>query len=340
MIGNVKQAVIMVGGQGMRLRPLTNNCPKPILPILDKPCTEYFIDSLAEAGIEEIILACGFRSQQVKDTLGDGSRQGIKITYSYEDHPLGTAGALKLVEDKLDDAFIMVYGDNFLEMDYGRMVNKHRKTKADISIALSVTDNPCDFGIVRMEGDDIVEFKEKPKPEEVFSNLFNAGVYVMNRDILGYVPEDTMFDISKDLIPAMMKDNRRIVGYNGVPSWMDIGRPKYYRNANITAARNWYSGHDWSSRSESSSIEESFIGEGAFVRASRLRNSVVSEGSAVNRTAMRGSVILPGCKVDDSRLRDSVVGRNCTIRNSDLENCVIADNSVVVDRKLFNQTVE
>ena len=149
-----------------------------------------------------------------------------------------------------------------------------------------------------------------------------------------------MFDISKDLVPQLMKDGRRIVGYDGVPSWMDIGRPKYYRNANITAARNWYTDHDWSSRSEDSSIEESFIGEGAFVKGSRLRNSVISSGSTVNRTAMRGSVILPGCNVDDSRLRDTVVGRNCTIRNSDLENCVVADNSVVVDRKLFNQTIE
>ena len=120
MTPKVRQAVIMVGGKGTRLRPLTDNCPKPILPVLDKPCLEYFIDSIAKEGITDVILACGYKSEYMTSAIGDGSRQGISITYSYEDHPMGTAGAVKLLEDRLDDVFIAVNGDVFIDIDVGR----------------------------------------------------------------------------------------------------------------------------------------------------------------------------------------------------------------------------
>jgi Nucleoside-diphosphate-sugar pyrophosphorylase involved in lipopolysaccharide biosynthesis/translation initiation factor 2B, gamma/epsilon subunits (eIF-2Bgamma/eIF-2Bepsilon) len=188
-MGKVRQAVIMVGGKGTRLRPLTDTCPKPILPVLDRPCLDYLVESLAKGGVEEIILACGYRSEQVPLAIGDGSDRNISIEYSYEDVPMGTAGAIKILEDRLDDVFIGVNGDMFAEIDVKKQIDEHFSSGACITIALTPVENPCEFGIARVdETGRILEFKEKPKPEEVFSNLINAGLYVVNKDVMKLVP--------------------------------------------------------------------------------------------------------------------------------------------------------
>ena len=336
MTQGVRQAVIMVGGKGTRLRPLTNDCPKPILPILDKPCTEYFIDSLAEAGMEEVIMACGYRSQQVRDALGDGSKQGIKVTYSYEDHPLGTGGALKLIQDKLDDVFIAINGDNFMDIDFNAMVKEHLRSKADVTISLSTTDNPCEVGIVRLDDDGkILEFKEKPKPEEVFSNILNTGVYVVNRDVLDLVPEDTMYDFSKELFPLLMEKGYRIQGYKDPGHWMDIGRPKDFLGANILTAGKRFKGYDWSSQAEGSKVTgASYLGKDTTVRDSEITSSVISQGCKVSDSQMDNSLILSGCDISGCEMENTILGRNCRIQGGKLKDCVLADNTVLKDKVL------
>ena len=190
MEGKVRQAVVMVGGKGTRLLPLTETRPKIILPVADRPCLWYLLRSLARAGIEEVILACGYKSEQMREAIGDGSDLGLSIIYSYEDEPLGTGGAMKLVEDRLDDVFVAANGDVFASIDVASEIREHIDSGASVTISLTPVDNPCEFGIARVQPDGrITEFKEKPKPEEVFSNLINAGVYVLNRSVLGYVPE-------------------------------------------------------------------------------------------------------------------------------------------------------
>ena len=338
MAQRVRQAVIMVGGKGTRLRPLTNDCPKPILPILDKPCTEYFIDSLAEAGMEEVIMACGYRSQQVRDALGDGSKQGIKVTYSYEDHPLGTGGALKLIQDKLDDIFIAINGDNFMDIDFNAMVKEHLRSKADVTISLSTTDNPCEVGIVRLDDDGkILEFKEKPKPEEVFSNILNTGVYVVNRNVLDFVPEDTMYDFSKELFPLLMEKGYRIQGYRDPGHWMDIGRPKDFLGANLLTAGKMYKGHDWSSQAEDSRITgTSYLGKDTKVRGSEISSSVISQGCKVSDSRLSNSLILSGCDIFGCEMENAILGRNCKIQGGKLKDCVLADNTELKDKVLEN----
>ena len=335
---DVRQAVIMVGGKGTRLRPLTNNCPKPILPILDKPCTEYFIDALAEAGMEEVIMACGYRSQQVRDALGDGSKQGIKVTYSYEDHPLGTGGALKLIEDKLDDVFIAINGDNFMDIDFRSMAKEHFDSGADVTISLSTTDNPCEVGIVRLDDTGrILEFKEKPKPEEVFSNILNTGVYVVNRDVLKFVPEDTMYDFSKELFPLLMEKGYRIQGFREKGHWMDIGRPKDFLGANLLTAGKNYKGYDWSSQAKDSKvIGASFLGKGTTVSGSSITDAVISENSKVSGSEIKNSLVLSGCSIDGSNIEDTILGKDCVIEGSRLKGCVLADGTVVKNEKLEN----
>ena len=336
MTQKVRQAVIMVGGKGTRLRPLTNNCPKPILPILDKPCTEYFIDSLAEAGMEEVIMACGYRSQQVRDALGDGSKQGIKVIYSYEDHPLGTGGALRLIRDRLDDVFIAINGDNFMDIDFKAMVKEHFASGADVTISLSTTDNPCEVGIVRL-GDDgrVLEFKEKPKPEEVFSNILNTGVYVVNRNVLDFIPEDTMYDFSKELFPLLMEKGYRIQGYKEDGHWMDIGRPKDFLGANLLTAGKRYAGYDWSTQSKDSRITgTSYLGKDVTVEDSEIESSVISQRCDVSRTKMRESLILSGCIICNSTIENTILGKDCRIRDCRLKNCVLADNTVLEGKEL------
>jgi len=326
----------MVGGKGTRLRPLTNNCPKPILPILDKPCTEYFIDALAEAGMEEIIMACGYRSQQVRDSLGDGSKQGIKVTYSYEDHPLGTGGALKLIQDKLDDVFIAINGDNFMDIDFNAMAKEHFDSGAAVTISLSTTDNPCEVGIVRLDDTGkILEFKEKPKPEEVFSNILNTGVYVVNRDVLDFIPEDTMYDFSKELLPLLMEKGYRVQGFKEKGHWMDIGRPRDFLGANLLTAGKKYNGYDWSSQAKDSSVKgTSFLGKGTAVNDSRITDAVISERSEVSGSEIRNSLILSGCEIRDSTIEDTILGKDCRIEGSTLKGCVLADGTVVKNEKL------
>lgn len=200
----VRQAVIMVGGKGTRLLPLTETKPKPILPVADRPCIWYLVRSLARAGIEEVIMACGYKPGAMEE-LGDGGDLGVRIVYSYEDEPMGTAGAMKLIEDRLDDTFVAANGDVFADIDIGEEISRHVECGADITIALTPVDNPCEFGIARVADDGrILEFKEKPRPEEVFSNLINAGVYVMQRSMLADVPKGVFFDFSKDLVPIIL----------------------------------------------------------------------------------------------------------------------------------------
>ena len=342
MTQRVRQAVIMVGGKGTRLRPLTNNYPKPILPILDKPCTEYFIDALAEAGMDEVIMACGYRSQQMRDSLGDGSKQGIKVIYSYEDHPLGTGGALKLIQDRLDDVFIAINGDNFMDIDFKAIIKEHFVSGAAVTISLSTTDNPCEVGIVRLDDTGLItEFKEKPKPEEVFSNILNTGVYVVNKEVLDFIPENTMYDFSKELFPLLMEKGYRIQGYREPGHWIDIGRPKDFLKANLRTAGKNYPDHDWSSQCESSKISgTSYLGNGTKVRDSEIESSVISQGCDVSNTKMNESLILSECHIKDSTIINTILGHGCKIEGCTLQNCVLADNMEIKGKQLKDERSE
>lgn len=330
MVGKVRQAVVMVGGKGTRLLPLTETKPKIILPVADRPCLWYLLRSLARAGIEEVILACGYKSEQMRDAIGDGSDLGISIVYSYEDEPLGTGGAMKLVEDRLDDVFVAANGDVFASIDVGAEIEEHIRTDASVTIALTPVENPCEFGIARVQGDGrITEFKEKPKPEEVFSNLINAGVYVINRSVLGYVPEATFYDFSKDLVPRLMADGHRIQGYEVDGIWMDVGRPHDLLGANLSIAESEFSGTDWDT--PGSSISGRFyMGNGAEVIGSEVAESAILSGSSVRNSNLDGVLVMRGCNIEDASVSRSIIGDNCRIcKGAKVVNAVLGDGTVV-----------
>jgi len=323
----VRQAVIMVGGKGTRLRPLTDTCPKPVLPVLDRPCLDYLIDSMARGGVEHIILACGYRSEQVTNAIGDGSSRNIKIEYSYEDGPMGTAGAIKLIENKLDDVFIAANGDVFADIDIAAEINDHFNSGACVTISLTHVPNPCEFGIARVDNSGrITEFKEKPKQEEVFSDLINAGVYVVNKDVLKLVPKGEMYDFSKELLMDLMRRGERIQGHTISGVWKDVGRPIDLINSNLVmAGRNKSIGKT----SESDLESPYFVGKEATVKRSSLRSSVVSRRSSVTDSVISGSLVMENCIISGSEMTNTIIGKGCRITNSKLSDMVVGDGTVL-----------
>ncbi len=332
----VKQAVVMVGGMGTRLLPLTESRPKIILPVADRPCLWYLLRSLALGGVKEVILACGYKSELMRTAIGDGSDLGLSIEYSYEDEPRGTGGAMKLVEDRLDDTFVSANGDVFVSMDVSGEIRTHLETKAAVTIALTPVDNPCEFGIVRTAEDgEILEFKEKPRPEEVFSNLINAGVYVLQRDVLDSVPEDTFFDFSKDLVPSLMAQGRRIQGHRIDGVWMDVGRPRDLLRANLAVA-------DFEPRSVGgaagcSASGSFYIGPEASVTGTELVDSVVLNGADVQATRLERTLVMGGCRIYGADISNSILGEGCMICNgARISNAVLHDGCIVAP----SETVE
>lgn len=335
---SVKQAVVMVGGKGTRLLPLTETRPKIILPVADRPCLWYLLRSLAVGGIKEVILACGYKSELMRRTIGDGSDLGLSIEYSYEDEPLGTGGAMKLVEDRLDDTFVAANGDVFVSMDVGGEIEVHQRTKAAVSIALTPVENPCEFGIARVDDDlRITEFKEKPKPEEVFSNLINAGVYVLQKDVLAEVPKNTFYDFSKDLVPKLMAEGRRIQGYEVDGIWMDVGRPRDLLRANLAIADAEYAGRDW--KAPGCALDGSlYMGPGASANGSRLTDAVILRQASVRHSNLDRVLVMDGCEVDGADLTNVILGEGCRIgRGAKVSNSVLADGTVVKPGEVLDQ---
>ena len=326
----IKQAVIMAGGEGTRLKPLTNTRPKPLLPVLGRPCIEYVINSLASAGVEEIFLACGYRSQDIVDSLGDATHYGAKIVYAYEDTPMGTAGAVKLLQGKLQGTFIVGSGDTLTDADLGHLIEFHRQKNAFVTMALTEVERPEQFGIVGVNAEGRIErFKEKPKPEEVFSNVINAGTYVLEPEALDYIPSATKYDFSKNLFPDLLQQGKALFASPLKGYWKDIGRPKDLFQANIDLAER--RGQNITIRGalcKGKIVGSGFNAEGAklfgpvFVgTASKIgkmttvtRSAIGKESTVGERVVIEDSLTLDRCQIGAGAiLKGSILGEACVI---------------------------
>ena len=226
----------MAGGEGTRLRPLTSNQPKPMVPIVGKPCIEHIIELARKHGFGEVIVTLAFLPQAIRSYLGDGSSLGIEIEYSVEESPLGTAGSVGLAGDRLDETFLVISGDALCDFDLTDLIRFHREKGAAATIALKSVENPLEFGIVVTDSDGRVErFLEKPSWSQVFSDTINTGVYVVEPDVLKHVPTDRPYDFSKELFPLMLEMGRPVYGYVAEGYWQDIGNLTQYRQANFDA---------------------------------------------------------------------------------------------------------
>lgn len=330
-------AVILAGGEGTRLRPLTDSLPKPMLPILDTPCIKYIIDSLSGASIDKVYLTCGYKSEGLIKSLSKMDF-GIETIFETEETPAGTAGAVKLLEDKLTETLIVASGDVLADVNISALLKEHKDSGAVATMALTKVENPTEFGIVGLnETGEIIRFKEKPREDEVFSNLINAGIYVLNKDVLDYVPKGEKFDFSKQLFPALLDDGQKIQGSILEGMWVDIGRPADLLNANLNMAeRKGTVGDRYNAqckgRIASSDfhadhcmiVGPSYIGKGVSIGSDvLLKSSAIGSNSSIGSESKLTNVFTRG---------SCTVGNNCQLDNVLLgEGCKISDGTTISD---------
>jgi mannose-1-phosphate guanylyltransferase/phosphomannomutase len=230
------KAVVMAGGEGTRLRPLTSNQPKPMVPICGKPCMEHIIELLAKHGFDEVIVTLAFQPQAIRGYFGSGDALGIAIGYSVEESPLGTAGSVRLAAPELDDTFLVISGDALCDIDLAKIVEFHKAKGAAVTVGLKAVENPLEFGIVVTDEEGRIErFLEKPTWGEVFSDTINTGIYVLEPEVLQQIPSDRPYDFSKELFPLLLEQGQPMYGYVCEGYWQDIGNLDQYRQANFDA---------------------------------------------------------------------------------------------------------
>ncbi len=230
------KAVVMAGGEGTRLRPLTSNQPKPMVPIVGKPCMEHILELLREHGLTDVIVTVAFLPQAIRSYFGEGDTLGMSVGYSVEESPLGTAGSVRLAAKQLDETFLVISGDALCDVDLGELITFHKEKGAAVTIGLKSVDNPLEFGIVVTDEEGRIErFLEKPSWGQVFSDTINTGIYVLEPEVLKHVPTDRPYDFSKELFPYLLEMGRPLYGYVMDGYWQDVGDLDQYRQANFDA---------------------------------------------------------------------------------------------------------
>ncbi|MDQ3866536.1 MAG: sugar phosphate nucleotidyltransferase [Actinomycetota bacterium] len=230
------KAVVMAGGEGTRLRPLTSNQPKPMVPIVGKPCIEHIVELLRGHGFEDVVFTLAFMPQAIRGYFGTGEAHGVHIRYSVEETPAGTAGSVKLAQEALGEPFLVISGDALSDIDLTELVRFHREREALVTIALKSVENPLEFGIVVADEDGRIErFLEKPSWSQVFTDTINTGIYVMQPEVLRHIPDDRPYDFSKELFPLLLAKGRPLYGYVAEGYWQDIGNLDQFRKANFDA---------------------------------------------------------------------------------------------------------
>src|SRR5918999_5733531 len=229
------KAVIMAGGHGTRLRPLTSDQPKPMIPIVNVPCMEHIVRLLESHGITDIVATLQFMPEEIQDYFGEGSDWGVNMSYSIEDVPAGTAGSVKMAEQQLGlegERLLIISGDALTDADLSRLVEFHEEKGSEATMVLKSVENPLDFGIVITEEDGrISRFLEKPAWGQVFSDTVNSGIYLLEPSVMGEIPDEGEYDFSKELFPKLLDAGRPMYGYVTEDYWEDIGTLEQFASA-------------------------------------------------------------------------------------------------------------
>ncbi|WP_332691044.1 sugar phosphate nucleotidyltransferase [Halalkalibacter lacteus] len=294
------KGVIMAGGKGTRLRPLTCSVPKPMVPLVQKPVMQYSIELLKQYGITDIAVTVQYLPDVIRDYFGDGSKFGVNLTYFEETTPLGTAGSVKQAEEFLDEPFIVVSGDALTDFDLKSGVDFHNENNSLVTIFMKQVECPLEFGVIMTdEQDKIVRFLEKPSWSEVFSDTVNTGIYIMDPSIFSYIKKDAVVDFSKDVFPQLLAEQSAMYGYAADGYWSDIGNLKQYRQAHS----------DLLNGSLDASIQGTEIEPTIWVG----ENVIIEEGAKIEGPVSIGSntIIRSGAHLG----QHTVVGSDTTISN-------------------------
>jgi len=306
------KAIILTGGEGTRLRPLTYSVVKPMVPVANRPFIEHVILKLAAHGINDIVLAMGYKPDSIFSYFKDGAGAGIKLTYSLEEKPLGTAGAVKNAGGHVEDTFFVLNGDTFSDIDYTEMLDLHSRNQARATIALSHVDDPTRFGVVETDENGRVRaFIEKPAWENVTSHWINAGVYILEPSVLDCIPDNQFFMFEKGVFPPMLEKGEAVFSYTSKAYWIDVGRPSQYHQLNRDILRGICS-------SPLYRVEDIAIGRGCEVHPSaRISGPAVIGGDC----SIGEDAIITG---------PAVIGRGCRIgKKAAIVNSVLWDDIII-----------
>jgi len=322
------QAVILVGGEGTRLRPLTSTVPKPVVPLVDRPFISYMLEWLRRHGVDDVVMSCGFLATSVRNVLGDGSALGIRLRFVEEPEPRGTAGALKYAEPMLDERFLMLNGDVLSDIDLTAQIAQHERTGAVGTLALVGVRDPSAYGLVRLHEDcSVSEFVEKPGPDEVDTNLISAGAYVLERSVLDLIPPERNVSIEREVWPLLV--GRGLYGFASDSYWLDIGTPQRYLqgtfdiiegNVRTGVQERLGSGFlavDPAAEIAGKVIPPALIERGCHVAEGAQVGSLVvlCDGVSIGEgTVVERAVVLHGAEIGpDCVLRDCIVAAGCRV---------------------------
>ncbi len=322
------QAVILVGGEGTRLRPLTSTVPKPVVPLVDRPFISFMLDWLVRHGIDDVIMSCGFLASGVRNVLGDGAGFGIRLRFVEEPDPRGTAGALKFAESMLDERFLMLNGDVLTDIDLSAQIAQHETSGAKATLALVPVADPSAYGLVHLNDDRSVhDFLEKPSPDAIDTNLISAGAYVLEREILELVPPDRNVSIEREVWPRLIGEG--LYGFPSESYWLDIGTPERYLQGtfdiiegNVKTPVTERLGEDWLAVDAGASVHGRVVPPAVIERGVRIAAGahvgslvVLGEGVSVGTgTTVERAVILRGAEIGENcTLRDCIVAGGCRI---------------------------
>lgn len=311
------KAVIMAGGFGTRIQPLTSSMPKPMIPLFNRPIMLHIVELLKKHDITDLVMLLYHQPEIIKKFFRDGADLGVKITYVTPIEDMGTAGAVKAAEKYLDERFLVISGDLLTDFNLKKVIDFHNDNKAMATITLTSVKDPLQFGVVITDKEKrITQFLEKPGWGEVISDTINTGIYVLEPEIFKYIPEGENFDFSQDLFPTMLKNRDRLFGFSSKGYWRDIGNTDSYREAY----------HDIFKGKVNLKIDEEkqdYVGKD------------IRTGSDVNIedvSGLSGTVVVGDNSQikGDVQIKDSVIGRNCTIESgAKLSRCILWDNAYV-----------
>jgi mannose-1-phosphate guanylyltransferase len=301
------QALILAGGKGTRLRPLTMHTPKPIVPIANQPFLLYQLELLKRADVRDVILSLSYQPQKIEDRLGDGTDYNVRISYTVEASPLGTAGAYRHAAGLITETTVVFNGDVLTDIDLNEVIRFHRERQAAATIVLTPVPNPTAYGLVETEEDGRVRrFLEKPKPEEVTCDTINAGIYILEPRVLDYVPEGEPFMFEYGVFPRLLERGEPFFAHVWRGYWRDIGTSASYLQANLDVIAG---------------------------RVKILSAAAAERGEKFDDTAVIGapSVVDPSCTLKPGvQIINSVVSRNCLFEEgARIENSVVRSGSRV-----------
>ena len=352
------KAILLAGGKGTRLRPLTIHTPKPIVPIFDRPFLHYQLDLLKQVPeIDEVILSLNYQPRRIEEIFGDGSESGIGIKYVVEPAPLGTGGAIRSAGESRRDSVVVVNGDVLTPVDLAAVIALHRERKAKATIVLTPVDNPSAYGLVETDArGNIQRFLEKPNADEITCDTINAGIYVLEPETFDRIPKDVPWSIERSFFPSLIERGETFVAYVYRGYWIDIGTPEKYMQVHRDIMDGRYVGHRkgpgapfatapgsaWVSpdaRIEEGAIIEGpcFIDEGVVVKGGARIGpySVVGRQSHIEEhAALERAIVWANCRISqEAVVRLSILGRHCHIGRNALvdDGVILGDKSVVTD---------